>query len=68
MLATGSDVTTTVSVPTMPPLVAVMITVPSATPATRPVADTVAMAPLGLFQTTDALSVSPDASWTRAVS
>ena len=49
-VATGGSVTVTVAVPDLPSLVAVMVTVPGATPLTTPVADTVAMDPLLVVQ------------------
>src|SRR5437763_2425180 len=48
----GSDVTVTVAVPLFPSLVAVMVAVPAATPATNPLPLTVATARLPLAQVT----------------
>src|SRR5206468_929602 len=62
-------VTVTAAVPLCPSLVAVMVTVPVATPATRPLADTVATAGAPEAQVTDRpASTLPAASFGVAVS
>src|SRR5512142_48541 len=68
-LPTGAKVTFTVDVPLLPSLVAVIVTVPAATPVTAPVGETVATPGLLVdHATTRPVSTLPLASLTVAVS
>lgn len=68
-LPTGASVTFTVDVPLLPSLVAVIVTVPAATPVTTPVEETVATPGLLVdHATTRPVSTLPLASLTVAVS
>src|SRR6266581_3376693 len=67
--ATGTFATVTLAVPLCPSLVAVIVTAPSATPVTSPVADTVAIAGYALAQLiTRPVSTFPAASLVTALS
>src|SRR5437899_2256885 len=67
--ATGTLDTVTAAVPLCPSLVAVIVTAPTATPVTRPLAETVPTAPLPVVQVSARpLSTLPPASLRAAVS